>query len=389
MPDALLYPLDRIHPDQLLAHYSDWIYFTLVLVFFISLAGITLRKHFDRPYVKPLIISVGIMLTVGVFMYKQRLVQIFQGWGIVGLILLVVVVATIPYNLCRGYGVSGKKAFYLTYILFYIVAWISYPTLFYGLADQNLGLVNLGLLAVFIVAIFKMIPLHRSTAALAESLKKQSPLESEIQKNINVENAENHLLKSQAGKVLNFEVRTLQDMAEALAQIQRLVESRQNNLSSAQRKEIADFLENLSKSEDLFNRAHLSLRKTSHQINVIDEKQLKDLKGRMEKATEKERQIIKAEIEREEEKLKIQSDLKHFEDQLPKSIEAFNQSISSAVENMKAPQFYYGAKEALAKGRSTLQKIFGLLQRMQHLEKTLLNITKVERKSLEAEKKIA
>ena len=79
MASSLLFPLDQIKPSQILTQYSEWIYFTLVLVFFISVAGITLRKHFDKPYVKPLIISVGLMLTFGVFKYKEGLSTIFEG----------------------------------------------------------------------------------------------------------------------------------------------------------------------------------------------------------------------------------------------------------------------------------------------------------------------
>ena len=74
-----------------------------------AISGITLRKHFSKPYVKPLIISVGLMLTVGVFMMKERLIMIFEGWGIVGTILMVALVAMIPYGLCRGFGRGGSS----------------------------------------------------------------------------------------------------------------------------------------------------------------------------------------------------------------------------------------------------------------------------------------
>ena len=158
MSEILFYPLNDINPGQLLSQYSDWIYFSLILVFFISIAGITLRKHFGRPYVKPLIIAVGLMLTVGVFMAKRQLAMIFEGWGTLGLLILVFVVATIPYGLCRGFGMPGIKAFYMTYVLFYILAWFKFPAFFFSLSEHNLGLVNLGLLIVFLVSIFKMIP---------------------------------------------------------------------------------------------------------------------------------------------------------------------------------------------------------------------------------------
>ena len=45
-----LFPLDQIKPTKILTQYSEWIYFTLILVFFISVTGITLRKHFDKAF---------------------------------------------------------------------------------------------------------------------------------------------------------------------------------------------------------------------------------------------------------------------------------------------------------------------------------------------------
>ncbi len=162
MPSSLLFPLEEINPSQLLSQYSEWIYFTLILIFFISVSGISLRRHFDKPYVKPFIISVGLMLTVGVFMFKDRMRMIFEGWGILGTILLLIVAVTIPFGLCRGFGLSTSKAFYLTYILFYLLSWTKFPQFYHSLADQNLGLINLFLLILFFVAVFKVIKFHKS-----------------------------------------------------------------------------------------------------------------------------------------------------------------------------------------------------------------------------------
>ena len=92
MPSFLLFPLNQIKPSQVISQYSEWIYFTLVLVFFISISGITLRKLFEKSYVKPLIISVGLMLTFSVFKYRERLNAIFEGWEILRTILLVLIV---------------------------------------------------------------------------------------------------------------------------------------------------------------------------------------------------------------------------------------------------------------------------------------------------------
>ena len=107
MPSYALFPIDLVKPSEILSQYSEWIYFTLILVFFIAIAGITLRRHFDTPYLKPLIISVGLILTTGVFYFKEMLTSIIRGWGIMGAVLLVIVGATIPYGLSRGFGLSA------------------------------------------------------------------------------------------------------------------------------------------------------------------------------------------------------------------------------------------------------------------------------------------
>ena len=138
----MFFPLENIQPSEILTQYSEGIYFTLTLVFFISISGIALRKHFDKPYVKPLIISLGLMLTFGAFRFKAQLTSIFDSWGILGSILLVAMVATIPYGLCRGFGMRAGKAFFLSFILIYILSWVKFPEFYGGLADQNLGLVS-------------------------------------------------------------------------------------------------------------------------------------------------------------------------------------------------------------------------------------------------------
>ena len=122
MPLSLLAPLDLVKPSQIIAQYSEWVFFGMFFSFFLSVSGIILRKHFNRAYVKPLIISVSLMLTIGVFFYRETLTAIVGAWGIVGTILLVFIMAIIPYGMCRGFGLSARKAFYLTYILFYILA---------------------------------------------------------------------------------------------------------------------------------------------------------------------------------------------------------------------------------------------------------------------------
>jgi hypothetical protein len=389
MPSSLLFPLNQIKPTQFLSEYSEWIYFTLILVFFISVAGITLRKHFDRPYIKPLIISVGLMLTVGVFMFKNQLVMIFEGWGILGLVLLVFLVATIPFGLCRGYGMPTKKAAYLTYILIYIVAWFKFPVFFYSLADSNLGLVNLGLLILFFVAVFKMLPLDRTKRNLAKDIVNSSPFKPEIKQDMEMQKKEKKLVKDKSIKITKFEIHTIRDMAEAMAEIQRMVESNNNRLSRPEREQIASILQKLSNNEGIFKKDMLTLQKIFQQINTTDAKQIENLKERLKKASEKEKQILKVELEQEEEKLKIEKTIFDLEERLNQYIDSFNKFLRVAVDRVGTPEYLFEVKNNLAKARVVLKDITEMLQIAKSLEKKLVDLTKTEQKLLKKEKESA
>jgi hypothetical protein len=389
MPSSLLFPLDNIKPTRFLSEYAEWIYFTLILVFFISVAGITLRKHFDRPYIKPLIISVGLMLTVGVFMFKNQLVMIFEGWGILGLVLLVLLVATIPFGLCRGYGMPTKKAVYLTYILIYIVAWFKFPVFFFSLAENNLGLVNLGLLILFFMAVFKMLPLDRTKRNLAKDIVNSSPFKPEIEQDMQIQNKEEKLVKDKAVKITEIEISTVNDMAEAMAEIQRIVEANDNQLSRPEREKIASMLQKMSNSEEIFKKELWHLQKILEQINTADVKQIENLKERLKKASEKERHILKVELEQEEEKLKIEKTILDLEKRLNQYMDSFKKFIGQSAEHIGRQEYLFEVKDNFAKARVVLRDISEMLQITKTLEKKLVSLTKAEQNLLKKEKETA
>jgi len=389
MAEAILYPFDTILPSQLLSQYSEWIYFGLILVFFISISGVTLRKHFDQPYVKPLIISVGLMLTVGVFMFKKQLVMIFEGWGILGLILLVLLVATIPFGLCRGYGMPAKNSLYLTYILMYIVAWFKFPEFYYSLAKHNLGLVNLGLLILFFVAVFKMIPLGKRKNKFANDLVHTSPFRPEIQQEMETQNKEKAIVKNQAVKITKFEIQTIEDMAETLAEIQRIVEANNNNMPREEREKIANILQILSKKENILKEGLWNLQKNFKHLGAIDAEQLQNLKDRLKTASKKERIILKSEIEFEEQKLRAEKMILNLEARMNQYSETFNKFLAQSVEYLGQPEKLYEIKDNFARARLLLKDISEILKETENLEGQLVKLTGAETSLLKKEAQTA
>ena len=390
MPSSLLFPLDKIKPTEILTEYSEWIYFTLILVFFISVAGITLRKHFDRPYVKPLIIAVGLMLTVGVFKFKDSVTSIFEGWGIIGTVLLVIMAATIPYGLCRGFGLQGGKAFFLTYILLYVLSWLQFPEIFYLFSDKNLGFINLGLLILFIVAIFKVVKFGKISPKIATDWSSgNSASEPVIDTEIEEQDYEKRLVKKKAGNLTKIEIRSIEDIAESLAEIHRIIQKHRNNLPKEEREKITEILKDISKRETIFTKSVQKLRKIFQRIGVADANQLREKKERMAKTEGEEREILTKEIAEEEEKIKIEKSILEFEKRLNQYINSFNESIRITIEHLKTSPYPFDAEPSITKARVVLKEMSEMLKEIKILEEKLVRLTKEEKKLLEKEKEMA
>lgn len=380
----LFFPLDQIRPSEFLHQYQEWIYFTLILVFFIAIAGLTLKRHFDRPYVKPLIISVGLMLTVGMFSFKHMLPRVFEAMGMVGSIALVVVAAMIPYGLSRGFGMRAGKAFYLTYILVYIIGWIQFPELYYMLGDHNLGLINLLLLIVFIVAIFKVAIPIRGFSLKTNDIAK-TPIENpEVDREIGVQKNEANLMKKNAEPFTRIEIRTLADLQQSLKEIQNIVQSRKNNLGREERGQLAELVQNILKKESLFKSSVARLKKLYTQMKAWDQQQLKAQKQRLQKLRGKEKKVLQSEIETEEKKLELEKQIFALESALDPKIALFNQNLGQAVNQIRST-YPYDAKPHLDQAAAVLTSILGLLRKVKRIEEQLESMIKTEKKQLQSE----
>lgn len=382
----LLYPLNLIQPNEIIRQYQGWIYFALMLVFFIALAGIALRKHFDRPYVKPLIITVGLMMTVGLFKFRSMLPRIFEGFGIIGSILLLFVAAFIPFGLSRGFGMRGNKAFFLTYILFYVIGWAQFSDVFYAIGDKGLGLVNLALFVVFVVSIIKItLPGKGLSMNLNRSGKSAKNLP-EINRELQYESEEDHLIDSRGEKLTRIEIRTLADIQHALKKIIRIIESQRNNLAREECEDIAGIIQSIHKKEELFRTSAKDLRSIYSKLQGVDLQQLKEKTERLHRAKGKEHAALKSEISVEEEKIELEKEIMAFEKAMEQRLFVFNQRLGDAAKLMRSP-YPYDSKPCLDQAEDTLINILEGLKNVKRLEEKLEKMIKTEEKLLKAEKK--
>jgi uncharacterized protein YacL (UPF0231 family) len=383
---SMLSPLDNIRPSDIMSQYSEWIYFTLILIFFISIAGLTLRKHFDRPYVKPLIISVGLMMTAGVFMMREKVAMIFQGWGILGTLLLVFIAATIPYGLCRGFGMQANRAFYVVYALFYILSWAKFPDAYYYLGDHNMGLVNLGLLILFVVAIYKIVTVWKSKTDLSRSLNIDSPAKKEIVQEMDMQGVERKALEREENKATKFEIKTIKDIEESLVEMIRIIQTSNANLNSQDRGRISETLKKISSKEDIFLKTIQNLKQLLQRLRVLDAKQIQEMKNRLARSNGKEKEALEKEIFMEVEKIKIEQNVIALEQKLEQGMNYFNNLLRQAVQVLNSTAYPADAIQHLSQARMGLKDTFSIIDEMRRFEDKLIQLTKNEKRSLKDEK---
>jgi len=382
----MLSPFDNIRPSDLLGQYSEWIYFTLILIFFISIAGLTLRKHFDKPYVKPLIISVGLMMTVGVFMMREKLTMIFQGMGIVGTLILVFIAATIPFGLCRGFGMPANRAFYVVYALFYILSWLKYPDVYYYLGENNMGLVNLGLLIIFIVAIYKIVTMWKTKTDLARGFNVGSPFKKEIGQEMDIQGMESKAIEREENKVTKFEIKTITDIEASLVEMIRIIQARNANLNTRDRVRIADTLKKISSKEDVFLKTIQNLKRILQRLRVLDAKQIQEMKNRLARSNGKEKEALEKEIFMEVEKIKIEQNVMALEQKLEQGMGYFNNFLRQAVQVLNSTAYPADAIQHLSQARTGLKDAVSIIDEMRRFEDKLLQLTKNEKRLLKNEK---
>ena len=233
-----------------------------------------------------------------------------------------------------------------------------------------------------------MIPMGKSRNNFVNDLVNSSPFRPEIQQEMETQNKEKNLVKNNAIKITKVEIRTIKDMAEALAEIQRIIETNNNNIPSEEREKIKHILQIISNSENIFKKGLWSLQKNLKKISTIDNEQLQNLKERLKKASEKERKILISEIEFEEEKLKTEKIILDLEERLNQYIESFNKALGHSLEQLGRPENLFEIKDNLAKARLLLKDISEMLKETKSLEEKLVKLTKAEKVLLKKETEV-
>lgn len=409
MNDIFFRPLELFDLQGFLTRHADWLYFALIVALFISIAGITLKKHFDQPYVKPLIITAGLILAVAAFRNKHVLSLIFNGWGTLGYVLLLLIAAMIPYGLAKGFGLPTSRAAWLTYILMYLIAWASFPDLFAMLSDRGMALLNLALFILFFVAIWKVFRLPKKSSKLPSehdlkalatpktnkaTLEAQKPITAdtrprEDQKAGELEVAEAQSISKEAAPVTEQEIKTVDDLQNVVSHILGTIKKRGHKLDQSERESLTNLMAEASRQEHLFMAGLQRMKKVFQEVRFLDEKQLLQIRKRSKSANGEERQFLKAELTREKEKLIIFEAIRELESRLKSSWDNFVMYINAGIKDLGSTGRPSDAISNIYLAQKTIKNLRTILLGLAALEKRLVLVIREERDLRKRESKAA
>ena len=396
MASATFFPLDLISPGQLISEYSEWIYFALIMVFFMAVAGIALRRHFQHPYVKPLIVAIGLLMAVAVFQKRQYLSLILDSWGFLGSLLLFGMAAVIPFGLAKGLGLPADRAGWLSYLLLYLLAWAHLPEFFQGLTNRGLGIINLVLLVLFVVGIWRGFRIRLAkpkwlVGAKDGSLDKWAQRDredsAELDHELKIDRTEAKALKKEALPMTSKELKSCEDVEETLKAIQKIINASKGSLSNAEKEKIVALLRTTANIRQFIQAIALRLKTMFQRINALDEKQIGEMRDRYKNAKGKKQKLIKEELAHENEKLVLRQTVGKLASRVTASLKAFDDCLNRAVGIFRSGFDPMQSLPALDQSRRAVKNIKTLILAMNDVEKRMFWILKHERKLMKREQK--
>jgi hypothetical protein len=252
-----------------------------------------------------------------------------------------------------------------------------------------MGLVNLALLILFFIAVYKIITMKKSLTDLVGSLKMESPFKKEIRREMELQDQESRVLEREENKVTKVEIKSIKDIEESLVEMLRIIQTDSTNLTTQDRARIAETLKRISSREDVFLKTLQNLKQLLLQLRVLDGKQIQEMKNRLARATGKEKQALEKEIFLEEEKLKAESDVVALEQKLEQGMGAFNNIMRQTVQVLNSSAYPAEAVPPLSQARMILKDIMDVIEKMKKCEENLERLTKNEKNNLKVEMKTA
>ena len=251
-----------------------------------------------------------------------------------------------------------------------------------------MGLINVGFLLFFVYSAYKLVA-GSGSPAIASIKGNLSSVRPEIRQEIAEQAREEKTLTRQVWPLTRQEIKTVNDMEEALAAVQHLIEQSDNRLGKADREKMVNLLKQLIKGENVLKSDLVRINKLLSGFSNLDEKDLDQKRKRLKGAKGDERQVLWAEIQKQEIKIQADKAITGYERQLVQAIQGFQEALKGVITILSHSPYPLDAKPVLAKARTTLGSIRETISRIAHVEAKLSEFTKEERRRLRTERVVA
>ena len=102
------------------------------------------------------------------------------------------------------------------------------------------------------------------------------------------------MIRTVAEEITKKEIKTIEDIAKLLSEIQKIIETHRNNLSKDDRMKISHILSEILQREEIYKKGIQNIRSILQRAGILDDKQLGELKKRYAKVDGKEKKLLKS-----------------------------------------------------------------------------------------------
>ena len=381
LPTILFWP-GVTTPSVVLSRYADWFYFALTLALFISAAGVALRGHFSRPYVKPMIVAVGSILTVALFSNKEKVALYISGVGITGTWIVFAVCLATALGLTGLFRLSVGKAFLLTVVFVYLASLANQPDFYQRLSSLGKGAGDFLFAVVFVGVLYLLFRPMRRHKRPHDDRRLYGFIDDEI----DLEKRESRVIRKKGRQPVRKALAQVDDLSDSLDLAVVIIEKSPGGFDEKARDALVEQLEEISGDEIMVREEAKGTFVAAEKLQRIDRRQIADKQERQKDSPPPAQHLIEQEIEEDEHKIRLEKAICQLDNRVQWYMRDFDTLVKSAIQAIRRSGDPADAKAYLLRAKQILGAVTHDLQQIKRLEAKLARLTKAETKLLKKER---
>lgn len=371
----LFKPLELLNITSIYEQYAALIDFTIYLLIFVGLAQITLGKHFQGRGGKAITIGIGISLAVSLAIAEEYIGFSIKSFGPIAAGIFLALLGFMIYRLVKHLGAGMMTSSSAAYIIV-LLSIVAVVPGFFAWINQTMPLLNLILVICLFIAIYNVLSHLFKKHGISGKLKNQLNQVKEKYKDetggLRKEEKQEHQIQQITKKAYKNSNQILNDLLEALKSIKQY-----GHVPTA-RKAIKEQLEKiLPEQNELINimqkQKKLNKKLLEFDISIYT----KESQTRYQKLNNREKELLKKELQEEYRKIGIEKQLIKMEEK----IQTYQKDIK---ECLRQSGLYImngdiqDSKNMIMRAINLEKETTAILNELRALEKNILEHTKKE-----------